>query len=180
MDSAQKILLTFSMMLLCLRAQSQEKTTSPLSPKFTGTWAGTISQQDTTNTLPKVVSFMWRIHSIDSLKREVQVTEVGRHFSDGSAIENPEKKTYKGTYSDSTLVIEYVNPAKKEKFVFKLKRKITGDMMLMQGSTVVESSGKKLTYDYTIAKFSDDTSIYVKPKEGEIEVAIASPPPVKH
>ena len=117
-------------MLLCLRAQSQEKTTSPLSPKFSGTWAGTISQQDSTNTLPKVVSFMWRIHNIDSLKREVQVTEVGRHFSDGSAIENPEKKTYKGTYGDSTLVIEYVNQAKKEKFVFNLKKKSMDDMLL--------------------------------------------------
>lgn len=167
-------------MFLCLRAQSQEKPTSHLSPKFTGTWTGMISQQDTTYTLPKMVSFMWRIHSIDSLKREVQVTEIGRYFSDGSAIVNPKKKIYKGTYSDSTLVIEYVNPAKKEKFVFNLKKKSMDDMLLMQGSTLVKSSGKKVTYNYMLGKFSDDTSIFVKPKKGEeVEVSIASPPPIR-
>ena len=130
MKSAQKIFLTILMVLFCLRAQSQEKPTNPLSPKLTGTWIGRIAHHDTNHALPKSVSFMWRIHSVDSLKKEVQLTEAGEHFSDGSAIVNPKKKTYKGTFGDSTLVIEYVNQAKKEKFVFNLKKKSMDDMLL--------------------------------------------------
>ena len=38
---------------------------------------------------------MWRIHSIDVLKNEIEITQVGQRFDDGSEIKEPKKATYK-------------------------------------------------------------------------------------
>src|SRR5690242_17814886 len=61
----------------------------------TGIWMG-FPFPDSSNLKPKsTASLIWRIHHVDTLKKEIEITQTSQRFDNASEIENPKKEIYK-------------------------------------------------------------------------------------
>lgn len=121
-----------------------------MSDNILGTWIGILGQTDENAGYKEPVKIAWRIHSIDHVKKQVELTDMGQRIHDGSEIENPIRLKYNGTYRDSVFVIAFDKPVKHVKFTFKVKRNGLDDRLLLVGKAVTPrrhqgmvNSGKK-------------------------------------
>lgn len=161
-------------------ARSQNNNTKLSADSLTGTWAGSFTQLSDNSKNKHQNSFMWRIHKIDVAKQQVELTEIGNHFNDGSIIDNPKKLTYKGYIEDNCLVIEFNSQKTNSNTTFRLQIKRMDGMLMLQEISAPDDKTGESTLIGMLGKISNDISTYTKPKEGEIEVAIAAPPPIKN
>ena len=161
-------------------AKSQEQNKTVLSRDLPGTWIGIYSKNSGNVTERVVAQLMWRIHSIDTLKKQVVMTEMVQHIQDASDIDKPKQKVYYGTYNDSTFVIRFDKQKGNNALTFRFKRNTSEDMKMLMGQADEEAESGMMKKYCTMAKTSDDTSVYVKPKQGEVQVVISPPPTVEH
>lgn len=160
-------------------AKSQNDYTQSAADSLTGTWAGTFRQINA-NSENRQDTFFWRIHKIDVAKKQVELTEIGNHFSNGFTIDDPKKSTYRGFFEKNRLVIEFKGEKSNTNITLRLEIKRMDGMLMLQEISAPDIKTGQSTLICMLGKISDDTSKYQKPKKGEeVEVAIASPPPLK-
>ncbi|MGY4384486.1 hypothetical protein ACVWYN_001512 [Pedobacter sp. UYP24] len=180
MNAYVKTFLLVTAVLIGNTARSQDNHKKVITDNLLGTWIGFFVQSGGKAGLNRHAQLVWRIHRIDSIKSQVELTDMGQNFTDGVEIKKPIKLKYNGTSKDSTFVIEFENKGAYKTFAFKFVRKKENDMFLLNGITAEENNGNHINTSYYLVKISDDTSKYVRPKKGkEVVVAIASPPPIK-
>lgn len=175
MSFYRKCLLLLALTLICKIAWSQNNAKSIVSNNLLGTWIGIIGQTDANGGDQEPVKIAWRIHSIDTLKEQVELTDMAQRFNDGAEIENPIKLKYKGTYRDSIFLVTFDKQPKKLTFTFKVKRNDLDGKLLLMGQAIADDIGDQKVVGFHLVKVSDDTSEYVKPKKGRIAVTITSP-----
>ncbi|ETZ21829.1 hypothetical protein [Pedobacter sp. V48] len=155
---------------------AQSKQTDTLN-KFTGTWGGIAIKRLNENEIHRPYSVTWRIHRIVNSKNQIELTEIGQRFESYEEIEKPKKAIYKGYIDKDSLFIEISNPATKSRYSVKLALNQIGEHYGLRGN--VEPVGTDESLMFSLTKFSDDTSKYVKPKD-EVEVIVMPPPPIKN
>jgi hypothetical protein len=176
MSSRAKAFLFLGFLLISSHtAKSQATAKSAMSNNLLGTWLGIIVPTNEKGADREPVKIVWRIHSIDNLKKQVELTDMRQRIFDGSEIENPKKSTYKGSYTDSVFVIEFDSLATSVKFNLKFKRDVSDERPLLQGKAVTNDNGNRKEVSFNLLKINDDTSKYVTPKKGSVEVTIMPP-----
>ncbi|WP_426329075.1 hypothetical protein [Pedobacter sp. R-06] len=125
---------------------------------------GTIVKQDKSQ--KPVETLFWRIHKIDIKKQEIELTEFDRHFYNSEKIVDPQKNVRKGGIHNGYLWIE---------FEYGLGKVVRVHLQLVARSDLIYLKDKdsqiNLPYSFSLAKISNDTSYYVKPK-GEVKIGI--------
>jgi hypothetical protein len=181
LSSSLQILFVLTLSLNIRVAKSQIESKATLSDSLIGTWMGSSYTQNDHNAASKrYTPVMWRIHQIDLDKRQIELTEIGQRFNDGSKILDPKKLNYTCYYQDSSLVIELNRQDPKTRFTFRLKKIQMDKITMLQGSLIERNASGEINKSFMIGKVSDDISIYRKPKkEEEVEVLITTPPPIK-
>lgn len=167
MRLSPKAFFLLALALICNTARSQTTTKSIVSKNLLGTWIGILGQTDEDKEPVKIV---WRVHSIDAAKAQVELTDMGQRFHDGAEIENPLKQKYKGTYRDSVFIIKFDKQSTKLTFTFKVKRNGLDDRLLLIGKATAGYDDNQKPIGFHLVKINDDISKYVKPKKGSIEV----------
>lgn len=117
----------------------------------------------------------WRIHNIDNLKNQIELTEVGEGYGSGKEIKNPKRAIYKGHTEVDSLFMEFSNGRTKGKFIFKMKFEKEGESTLLRGF-VQKNDGNKDILPFHLVKISDDTSAEIGPVKS-VEVILNPPPP---
>jgi uncharacterized protein (DUF1810 family) len=165
-----------ALFLLAGQASAQGITRDSLS-NYTGIWMG-FSFPDSSNLKPKSTArLVWRIHHVDTIKNEIEITQTGQRFDNASEIENPKKEIYKMYFDSSGFSIALRGGLPNSKYKLRLSHSKLQDLKAMKG--VFERSDKKETSSlFIFAKISDDTSDYVKPI-GKVEVVVSAPPSIK-
>jgi hypothetical protein len=165
-----------ALILLAGQASAQGIAGDSLS-NYTGIWTG-FSFPDSSNLKPKSTAHLiWRIHRIDNIKNEIQITQTGQRFDNASEIENPKKEIYKMHFDTLGFLIELRGGLPNSKYKLRLSHTKLQDLKAMKG--IFERSDQKETSSlFIFAKISDDTSDYVKPI-GKVEVVVSPPPPIK-
>ncbi len=180
MNAYLKTFLLLIAILIGNTARSQENHKKVITENLLGTWIGFFAQSGSTARLKRQAQLVWRIHSIDTVKSQIELTDMGQNFTNGIEIKKPMKLKYKGTLKDSTFVIEFNNKGAYGTFTFKFVRKKLDDTFVLSGVTAEDDNVDHIKTNYYFVKISDDTSKYVRPKKGtEVDVAIATPPPIK-
>jgi len=176
---ALKSILLLSLFFMTQVAKSQNDYTQSAADSLTGTWAGTFRQIND-NSENRQNTFIWRIHKIDIARKQVELTEIGNHFNNGLKIDDPKKSTYRGFFEKNRLVIEFKGKKSNTDITFRLEIKRMDGMLMLQEISAPDIKTGQSTLICMLGKISDDTSKYQKPKKGEeVEVATASPPPLK-
>ena len=152
---------------------AQSKQTDTLN-KFTGTWGGVAIKRLNESEIHRPYSIIWRIHRINNSKNQIELTEIGQRFESYEEIEKPKKAIYKGHIDKDTLSIEISNPTTNNKYLVKLSLNQNDQHFMLIGT--VEPIGTDDSLMFSLTKFNDDTSKYVKPKD-EVEVIVMPPPP---
>jgi len=144
---------------------------------YTGIWMG-FSFPDSSNLKPKSTArLFWRIHRIDTMKNEIEITQTGQRFDNASEINNPKKEIYKMHFDSLGFSIALKGGLPNAKYNLRLSHSKFEDFKAMKG--VFNRSDQKETSSlFIFAKISDDTSDYVKPI-GKVEVVVSPPPPIK-
>lgn len=88
MSSYMRTLLLLTIILTCNAARSQTATTNTISDDLPGTWIGYFMQIDKTGAGKGQAQLLWRIHCVDSVKKQVELTEMGQRFDNGAEIQN--------------------------------------------------------------------------------------------
>lgn len=164
------------LMLVAGQAYAQKPMRDSLS-NYTGIWMG-FTFADTNTVKPKLQApLLWRIHRIDTLKQEIELTQTGQRFDDASVIENPKKQIHKILVEPSGFSIELEGRLPNSKYRVHLSHSGMQDLKAMKG--VFERSDQKETSTtFIFGKISDDVSDDIKPN-GKVEVIITPPPPIK-
>jgi hypothetical protein len=145
--------------------------------KFKGTWAGSSMEISKGKEFTRVSYVIWRIHGINNLVNQIEVTEINQKVYTGEEIKDPVKTIYKGRVVGDSLFAEVEGPANKNKLLVKLGFGKTEGVDLLKGT--VESTEPKDNFAFHMIRINDDISTYVKPKEF-VEVIVTPPPPVKN
>jgi hypothetical protein len=165
-----------ALILLAGQASAQGIARDSLS-NYAGIWVG-FSFPDSSNLKPKSTAHLvWRIHHVDTIKNEIEITQTGQRFDDASEIENPKKEIYKMHFDSLGFSIVLKGGLPNSKYKLSLSHSKFSDLKAMKG--VFERSDQEETSSpFIFAKISDDTSDYVKPI-GKVEVVVSPPPPIK-
>jgi len=150
---------------------------SPIKNTYTGIWAGFAKPSPEQPQKREDIHLFWRVHRIDTVKNEIEITQTGQRFDDGSEIDGPKKAIYKFSLSDAGFSIMLDGREQNSKYKLNLSPLKMQDMIALNGS--FERLDKKAeSKAFLFAKISDDISEYVKPK-GKVEVIVTPPPPIK-
>jgi hypothetical protein len=172
--------LVLIILLFAQVAKSQTDLKMMISDSLTGTWVGSFSQSIGQKENKRPILIFWRIHKIDEEKQQVEMTQMGQRL-DGSDIKKPKSLTYKGFFKDSCLVLEFNKETSGMNLTLRLKKNKMDEMFLLQDMSTRDPGKGTITTVCILGKISDDVSKYKKPKNSErVEIAIASPPPVKN
>lgn len=156
---------------------AQSKQTDTLN-KFTGIWLGMRASPLAGVDAKKPSFISWRIHNIDNLKNQIELTEVGEGYGSGKEIKKPKRAIYKGHTEVDSLFMEFSNGRTKGKFTFKMKLEKEEGGTLLRGF-VQKNDGNKDSLPFYLIKVSDDTSTYIKPIKAA-QVIVMPPPPPKN
>jgi len=144
---------------------------------YAGTWAGLSKQTLEQMQKGEGIHLYWRVHRIDTVKNEIDITQISQHFDDGSEIKHPKKETYKFILDGTVFSIKLNGHQSGSKYKLSLSPSEIPDMTALNGS--FERLDKKTESKiFLFARTSDVISDYIKP-EGKIEVLITPPPPVE-
>jgi len=124
---------------------------------YKGTWIGVATKQIKGE--KRISQIIWRIHNINNLKNEIEITELNQHFDYPGQIYEPKKRTYAGKISNDKLCVS-------------LKDSVGDDIKIVlylfeqDGSRFLQNAnGQFNKYIFSLGKINNDTSIYVKPKD---------------
>ena len=179
MNASIKSLILFLLIFIGKPVYSQTTTTDTISNNIEGTWMGSYSliRKDANDKASRPI--YWRIHRVNNLKKEIEITEIGQAFDNGMEINDPKKLVYKGTYIDSTLVVYYNREVANVKYTFVFKRIKMDDLNGLQAEVNEDFDRSKFVKRFSLWKIRDDKSIYDKKAIRKVEVSIAPPPPIK-
>lgn len=143
--------------------------------KITGTWGG--ASMDVSKGKYESVSYVtWRIHDIDNVKNQVEITEINQKVYTGKEIKDPKKTIYKGRVDGDFLLVE-VGDLDEKKYSVKLKFDDSGEINVLKGSVRAEKN--KHDFVFHMLRSNDDISTYVKPT-GDFQIIITPPPSVEN
>ena len=166
--------------LLTNQAMGQNNVKKSLN-EYTGTWTmhekQTLEQMQEQLKKQKGVFLMWRIHSINVLKNEIEITQVGQRFDDGSEIKEPKKATYKIVTDAAGFAIILKGRQKNSKYKLTLTPLPITEIMMVSG-TFERLDKKQENKLFTLAKVSEDTSVIETPLR-KVEVVVQPPPPIE-
>lgn len=167
--------------LLTNQAMSQSNAKKSLN-EYTGTWTGlakqTLEQMQEQLKKNKGLFLMWRIHSIDVLKNEIEITQLGNRFDDGSEINEPKKATYKIVTDANRFAIILNGRKKNSKYKLTLSPAPVTEIMMLNG-TLERLDKKQENRLFTLARVSEDTSSVIETPLKKVEVVVQPPPPIE-
>jgi hypothetical protein len=145
--------------------------------QYTGTWSVYAKQSLEQMQKQKVSILIWRIHSIDVLKNEIAITQIGQRFDDGSEIKEPKKATYKIVTDTNGFAIILKGHQKNSKYKLTLSPLPITEIMMLSG-TLQRLDKKEENKLFTLGKTSEDTSVIETPLR-KVEVVVQPPPPIE-
>ena len=145
--------------------------------QYTGTWSVFLKQPLEQMQKRKVSVLMWRIHSIDVLKNEIAITQIGQRFDDGSEIKEPKTATYKIVTDTNGFAILLNGRQKNSKYKLTLTPLPVTEIIMLSG-TLERLDKKEENKLFTLGKISEDTAILKTPLR-KVEVVVQPPPPVE-
>jgi hypothetical protein len=145
--------------------------------EYTGTWSVYAKQSLEQMQKQKVSILIWRIHSIDVLKNEIEITQLGQRFDDGSEIKEPKKATYKIVTDTNGFAIILKGRQKNSKYKLTLSPLPITEIMMLSG-TLERLDKKEENKLFTLGKTSEDTSVIETPLK-KVEVVVQPPPPIE-
>ena len=162
--------------LLTNHAMGQSNVKKSLN-EYTGTWSVYAKQSLEQMQKQKISILIWRIHSIDVLKNEIAITQIGQRFDDGSKINGPKKATYKIITDTAGFAILLKGSQKNSKYKLTLSPLPITEIMMLSG-TLERLDKKEENKLFTLGKTSEDTSIIETPLK-KVEVVVQPPPPIE-
>lgn len=150
------LILVSILMLAAISGEcSAQKIAAIPSSDYTGLWFG--GSAHLVNGKNQLSMFLWKIHKIDNVKREIELTELMKHFDDSTEIENPVRRVYKGFANKDGLEIE-LKTVDRKSLIVKLKA------VLLEENSTLQSRITEDKYYFNLTRISRDTTNYVKPK----------------
>lgn len=162
MQVSQKILiLSICSIFFAFKGYGQDGVQNP-SNYVLGTWVGVVAQDE-----KDIRSVSWRIHRVDNIKNEIELTEISPFFGSSSRIK-PQKTIYKGGSSSTflTIVMNDIGEAPLD-----LRFKIYQEDGALRLTNTDEKHSNKGRFIVNFFKLNSDTSTYV-PLDGIIEVEV--------
>jgi hypothetical protein len=177
MNASIKSIILFVLIFIGKTAFAQSDKVDSLSRDLKGSWVGMSMNKAKNEGQGPMILVLWRIHSLDSLKKQIEITEFNQTL-DGSKIHNPNKHVYKGTYTDSTLIIHYDREVANVTYTLEFQRTKLNGINMLQANANEDFDKTKDKMMFYLSKISDDAPIYDKKAFQEVEVSISTPPPI--